>query len=65
MKGCEFPCHRCNSKGQSAYADEQREILRRIAESGLEKAHKEDASFVDIFQHLLDEIERINRAGDI
>lgn len=38
---------------------EQKEILRRIAERGLRKALEEDPSFVDLFQHLLDEIERL------
>lgn len=38
---------------------DQREILRRIAERGMKMAHEHDKQFVDIFQHLLDEIERL------
>lgn len=34
------------------------EIIRRIADRGLSIAQAEDAKFVDIFQHLLDEIKR-------
>ena len=38
---------------------EQIEILRSIAERGREQALREDHSrFVDVFQHMLDEIER-------
>ena len=38
---------------------EQIEVLRRSAERGLRLAHDLDTRFVDIFQHLLDEIERL------
>ena len=38
-----------------------KDILRRIAERGMKMAHKYDTRFVDIFQHLLDEIERYER----
>ena len=32
-------------------------IIRRVAERGLKRAQeKEDSEFVDIFQHILDEI---------
>lgn len=35
-------------------------VLRRITERGLARAQeKEDSENVDIFQHLLDEIERV------
>lgn len=36
--------------------EEQLEILRRIAERGLKKAQREQSQYVDLFQHLLDEI---------
>ena len=33
------------------------EVIRRIAERGLKRAQElEDSEFVDIFQHLLDEL---------
>lgn len=36
-----------------------RDVLRRIAERGLSRAQEmEDSEFVDLFQHLLDELER-------
>ena len=38
--------------------DDQLEILRRIADRGMNMAHDLEPSFIDIFQHLLDEIER-------
>lgn len=35
------------------------DVLRRIAERGLARAQKDmDSEYVDIFQHMLDEIER-------
>lgn len=34
------------------------DILRRIAERGMKLAHELDTRFVDIFQHLLDEIQQ-------
>lgn len=37
---------------------EQLKILRRISERGLAFAHLTDTRFVDLFQHLQDEIER-------
>ena len=38
---------------------EQLEILRRISERGLNTAQiNKESSYVDIFQHLLDEIQR-------
>lgn len=37
-------------------------IIRRIAERGLKRAQKlEHSEFIDIFQHLLDELQRINK----
>jgi deoxyadenosine/deoxycytidine kinase len=36
-----------------------KDILRRIAERGMKLAHQYDKRFVDIFQHLLDEIQRL------
>lgn len=37
-----------------------KDVLRRIAERGLKRAQEQkDSEYVDIFQHLLDEIERI------
>ncbi|MCP5004339.1 MAG: hypothetical protein GY941_10435 [Planctomycetes bacterium] len=40
-----------------------KEVLRRIAERGLHMAQvgqkEEDSKYIDIFQHLLDEIERL------
>lgn len=36
-----------------------KDILRRIAERGLKMALELDTRFVDFFQHLLDEIERL------
>ena len=36
------------------------DVLRRIAERGLRVAQeREDSELVDIFQHLLDELERV------
>jgi hypothetical protein len=35
------------------------DILRRIAERGLKLAQDENPKFIDIFQHLLDEIKRV------
>lgn len=36
------------------------EVLRRIAERGLKRAqHRRDSEYVDIFQHMLDELERL------
>lgn len=34
------------------------EVLRRIAERGKNKALREESDYVDLFQHMLDEIER-------
>jgi len=37
-----------------------KDVLRRIAERGLKYAQEHnDSAYVDIFQHLLDEIERL------
>jgi hypothetical protein len=41
--------------------NDQLEVLRRISERGLSLAHRIDWRFVDIFQHLLDEIERTKK----
>ena len=38
---------------------EQVDIIRRSAERGLKLAQNEDKKFIDIFQHILDELERI------
>lgn len=35
------------------------DILRRIAESGLKQAQSRQDDYVDLFQHMLDEIKRI------
>ena len=36
-------------------------VIRRIAERGLKRAQdQEDSEFVDIFQHILDELERLD-----
>jgi len=36
-----------------------KDILRRIVERGLKRAQQdEDSEYVDIFQHILDELER-------
>jgi len=38
----------------------QLDIIRRIAERGLRAAQeRKDSQFVDLFQHLLDELERV------
>lgn len=34
-------------------------IIRRTAERGLKLAQQEDKKFIDIFQHMLDELERL------
>jgi uncharacterized membrane protein YqiK len=35
-------------------------VIRRIAERGLQRAQEDlDSEYVDIFQHILDEIERM------
>lgn len=36
----------------------QLEILRRAADRGMSMAQKRDKAFVDIFQHILDEVKR-------
>ena len=42
------------------------DILRRIAERGLAMAVKEKHSrFVDMFQHMLDEIQRARKYGNV
>jgi hypothetical protein len=38
------------------FQKEQIEIIRRIAERGLKMAHEKDLQFVDLFQHILDEL---------
>ena len=43
---------------QDREVTDQLEVLRRIADRGLTLAHRIDARFVDLFQYLLDEIER-------
>ena len=40
--------------------ESQFDILRRSAERGLNLALEKDIEFVDIFQHMLDEIDRGN-----
>ena len=40
-------------------------ILRRIAERGLELAQREGNQFIDIFQHMLDEIERVTPNAEV
>ncbi len=48
----------------SSYQQELVEVLRRIAERGKRFAEeKGNEMFVDLFVHLLDEIERLKRAG--
>lgn len=50
----------------SPYMSEQLEILRRISERGLKLALESDAHdlrFVDLFQHLIDEIKRTREAA--
>ena len=42
-----------------------KDILRRIAERGMKLAHEKDTSFIDIFQHLLDEIERLSTQSQL
>ena len=42
------------------YEDSQQAIIRRAAERGLALALKEDIRFVDIFQHIIDELERMS-----
>jgi hypothetical protein len=37
-----------------------KDVLRRIAERGLRMALELDPRFVDIFQHLIDEIDRLD-----
>jgi hypothetical protein len=38
-----------------------KDVLRRIAERGLARAQEEeDSEYCDIFQHILDELERTN-----
>lgn len=39
--------------------EEQIDILRRITERGLRVAQEENSKYIDVFQHLLDEIERL------
>jgi hypothetical protein len=39
---------------------ERLEILRRIAERGRKLALENDPLFVDIFQHMLDELARVD-----
>jgi hypothetical protein len=45
------------------YVAEQIEILRRIAQRGLRAAQDHnDTRYIDLFQHLLDEIQRTKEA---
>jgi len=38
------------------------QVIRRIAERGLRRAQiREDSEYVDLFQHMLDEIEQLRR----
>jgi hypothetical protein len=38
-----------------------KDVLRRIAERGLSRAQQEeDSEYCDIFQHILDELKRVN-----
>lgn len=49
------------SQKYNSTIESQLEILRRIAETGQRQAHfdyRKYSRFVDIFQHMLDEIER-------
>jgi len=40
-------------------------IIRRIAERGLKRAQeKQDSEFVDVFQHMLDELELMDDKED-
>ena len=49
----------------ASVSQEELAILRRIAERGLQRAQeKEDNEFVDIFQHMLDEIWWLDDAED-
>jgi hypothetical protein len=41
------------------YAVSQLEIIRRIAERGLKFSQDNKSECVDLFQHILDELERI------
>ena len=41
--------------------ESQFDILRRSAERGLNMSIKNDSEFVDIFQHMIDEIERAQK----
>jgi hypothetical protein len=38
------------------------DVLRRIADRGMNLAHEQSPQFVDLFQHMLDEIQRIGQA---
>lgn len=40
------------------YLKSQLEILRRAAQRGIQLANRRDKEFVDIFQHILDEVKR-------
>ena len=41
-------------------------VLQRIAERGLRRAQEDmDSEYVDIFQHMLDELERVELAKEL
>ena len=40
------------------------DILRRIAERGLKQAQRQQDGYVDLFQHMLDELERFVKAQE-
>ena len=57
-----MPCNGYSTawlKGRKVVSD--MDILRRIAERGLKLAQDEDHRFIDLFQHLLDELPRVEQ----
>lgn len=40
------------------------DVLRRIAERGLKQAQRQQDNYVDLFQHMLDELERFVKSQE-
>jgi len=40
------------------------DVLRRIAERGLKQAQRQQDGYVDLFQHMLDELERFVKSQE-
>ena len=52
-------CSECATAERLSCGASDLDILRRIAERGLKLAQSDGLMFIDIFQHMLDEIKRV------